>query len=176
METDVERLIAADPEWRQGVEWGQARRGHPEGAVKLHIRDVLGNVDREATSPDERRRLRLAAFVHDAFKYRAREGSAPVGSPGHHGTHAAEFLARFVDDDDLVCVVKWHDEAFAAWLTAVRRRDPNRAEQRVRALVKRLGPEALPLYKRFFRSDNATDGKSPKSVDWFEAVARRVST
>ena len=176
LETDVEREIAADPEWREGVEWGHARRGHPEGAVKFHIRDVLANVEREATSPDERRRLRLAALVHDAFKYRAREGSAPVGSPGHHGTHAAEFLARFVDDDDLVCVVKWHDEAFAAWLTAVRRRDRNRAEQRVRALVKRLGPSGLELYEKFFRSDNATEGKSPKSVEWFEGVVRRVST
>lgn len=176
LETDVERQIAADPEWRAGVEWGHARRGHPEGAVKLHIRDVLANVEREATSQDERRRLRLAALVHDAFKYRAREGSAPVGSAGHHGTHAAEFLSRFVDDDALVCVVKWHDEAFAAWLTAVRRRDHKRAEQRVRALVRRLGPDALSLYERFFRCDNATEGKSPKSVDWFEGAVRRVST
>jgi hypothetical protein len=137
---------------------------------------VLANVEREATSPDDRRRLRLAALVHDAFKYRAREGSAPVGSAGHHGTHAADFLARFVDDDELICVVKWHDEAFAAWLTAVRRHDRTRAEQRVRALVERLGPEGLLLYERFFRSDNATEGKSPKSVEWFEGVVRRVST
>lgn len=176
LETDAERQIAADREWQKGVEWGHARRGHPEGAVKFHIRDVLANVDREATSPDERRRLRLAALVHDAFKYRAREGSAPVGSPGHHGTHAAEFLARFVDDDELVCVVKWHDEAFAAWLTAVRRRDRQRAEARVRALVERLGSDALPLYERFFRCDNATEGKSRESVEWFEGVVRRVST
>jgi hypothetical protein len=113
--------------------------------------------------------------VHDAFKYRAREGSAPVGSARHHGTHAAEFLARFIDDKDLICVVKWHDEAFAAWLTAVRRHDRNRAEQRVRALVERLGPSALPLYERFFRSDNATEGKSPESVVWFEEAVQRVS-
>ena len=65
LETDVERAIAADPEWQEGVEWGTARRGHPEGAVKHHIADVLANVEREATSPDERRRLRLAALLHD---------------------------------------------------------------------------------------------------------------
>ena len=169
LETDVERAIAADESWREGVEWGLPRRGHPEGAVKHHVADVLANVEREATSPEERRRLRLAALVHDAFKYRAPEGSARVGSPGHHGSLAAEFLARFVDDDELVEVVRWHDEAFAAWLAS--RRSPAGGAERARALAARLGG-ALPLYLRFFRADNATEGKSPASVRWFEQTVR----
>jgi hypothetical protein len=173
LENDVERRIAADPDWQKGVEWGKSRRGHPEGAVKHHIADVLANVDREATSPEERRRLRLAALVHDTFKYRAPEGSARVGSAAHHGTCAARFLERFVDDDQLVDVVRWHDEAFAAWVGLVNRGDRRRAEQRARALVKRLGG-ALPLFLCFFRADNATRGKSPKSVEWFESVVRRA--
>jgi hypothetical protein len=172
LETDLERRIAADPEWRNGIEWGEARLGHPEGAVKHHIAHVLANVEREATSPDERRRLRLAALVHDTFKYRAPEGSARVGSDEHHGTYAARFLERFVDDGELVEVVRWHDEAFAAWLALTGRGDRRRAEQRARALVKRLGG-TLPLYLRFFRADNATEGKSPRSVEWFESVTRR---
>jgi hypothetical protein len=171
LETELERRIAAEPEWREGVEWGQARRGHPEGAVKHHVADVLANIEREATSPEERRRLRLAALVHDAFKYRAAEGSARVGTEGHHGSLAARFLARFVDDDELLDVVRWHDEAFAAWL-GLRRGDRRRAEDRARALVKRVG-RSLPLYLRFFRADNATAGKSPKAVEWFERVAGR---
>jgi hypothetical protein len=169
LESDLERRIAAEPEWREGVEWGVSRRGHPEGAVKHHIADVLANVEREATSPDERRRLRLAALVHDSFKYRAPEGSARVGSDGHHGSQGAEFLARFVDDEELLLVVRWHDEAFAAWLGVVKRGDRTRAEARARALAERLG-SALPLYLRFFRADNATEGKSPKAVAWFESV------
>jgi HD domain len=170
LETELERRIAADPEWREGIEWGRPRRGHPEGAVKHHVADVLENIERVATSPDERRRLRLAALVHDTFKYRASEGSARVGSEGHHGSHAARFLERFVNDDELVTVVRWHDEAFAAWLGLVKRRDRRGAEQRARALIDRLGP-ALPLYLRFFRADNATEGKSPSSVTWFESLA-----
>jgi hypothetical protein len=169
LETELERRIAADPAWREGVEWGQARRGHPEGAVKHHIADVLANLEREATSPDERSRLRLAALVHDAFKHRAPEATARVGSEGHHGSHAARFLERFVDDDELLCVVRWHDEAFAAWLGVAKRGDRRRAEERAHALVERLG-NALPLYLRFFRADNATEGKSPHAVEWFESI------
>ena len=172
LENELERRIAAEPEWREGIEWGQPRRGHPEGAVKHHIADVLSNVEREASSAEERRRLRLAALVHDTFKYRTRERSARVGSDGHPGSYAARFLGRFVDDEQLVCVVRWHDEAFAAWLGIARRQDRRRAEDRARALVARLG-RALPLYLRFFRADNATEGKSPKAVEWFESVAGR---
>jgi HD domain-containing protein len=171
LETDIERRIAADPEWREGIEWGKARRGHPEGAVKHHIADVLANVDREASSPEERSRLRLAALVHDSFKYRAPEGSARVGSAQHHGSHAARFLQRFVDDEELVDLVRWHDEAFAAWMGLVKRGDRRRAEARARGLAERLG-SALPLFLRFFRADNATEGKSPKAVEWFERVSR----
>jgi hypothetical protein len=169
LETDVEQRIAADPEWQRGAEWGAPRRGHPEGTVKQHVADVLANVDREAETPDERRRLRLAALVHDSFKYKAPEGSAPVGSPKHHGSLAAEFLARFVNDRELVEIVRWHDEAFAASL-AYRHGRKGRAEQRVKALVRRLGP-ALPLYAKFFRADNATGDKDQRSVEWFERVA-----
>jgi hypothetical protein len=169
LETDVERQIAADPEWRQGVEWGKPRRGHPEGAVKHHIADVLANVDREAADGEERRRLRLAALAHDSFKYRAAEGTARVGSPGHHGSHAARFLERFVDDPELVELVQWHDEAFAAWFGLNRGGDRGRAEERARALADRLGG-SLPLYLRFFRADNGTRGKSREAVDWFERV------
>jgi hypothetical protein len=172
LETDIERRIADDPEWREGIEWGTARRGHPEGAVKHHIADVLANVDHEATSPEERRRLRLAALVHDSFKYRAPEGSARVGSEQHHGSHAARFLQRFVDDQELVDLVRWHDEAFAAWMGLVKRGNRRRAEVRARELAERLG-SALPLFLRFFRADNATEGKSPKAVEWFERIAGR---
>jgi hypothetical protein len=170
LETELERRIAADPDWREGSEWGEARSGHPEGAVKNHIRDVLANVEREATSPEERRRLRLAALVHDTFKHQAPERSAPVGSEGHHGSLAAQFLERFVDDAELTCVVRWHDEAYAAWLGLVNRRDRSRAEERGRALVERLGP-AVPLYIRFLRADSATEGKQPGAVGWFEFIA-----
>jgi hypothetical protein len=169
LENDVERRIAADPSWQEGVEWGSPRRGHPEGAVKHHIADVLANVDEEATDAEERRRLRLAALVHDSFKYRAAEGTAPVGSPGHHGSHAARFLERFVDDRDLVELVRWHDEAFAPWFGLNRRGDRARAERRVRELAQRLGP-SLELYVKFFRADNGTRGKSRDAVAWFERV------
>jgi hypothetical protein len=172
LETDLERRIAADPAWQRGLDHGKPRRGHPEGAVKHHIADVLAAVEEVALDEDDRRRLRLAALAHDTFKYAAPESSAPVGTPGHHGSHAQRFLERLgVDDEQLLEVVKWHDEAFAAWLGATYRKDWRRAEARGRRLIERLGP-ALPLYLRFFRADNSTAGKSPEPVEWFDRLTR----
>jgi hypothetical protein len=169
-ENDLERRIAADPEWLAGLDYGRPRRGHPEGAVRHHIRDVLANVDAVSLDEDDRRRLRLAALAHDTFKYRAPESTARVGTPGHHGSLAARFLERIgVDDAELGEVVEWHDEAFAAWMGS--RRNRARAEARARELLARLGP-GLPLYLRFFRADNATEGKTPQPVEWFERQLR----
>jgi hypothetical protein len=169
-ENELERRIAADPEWLAGLDYGRPRRGHPEGAVRHHIGHVLANVDEVALDEDDRRRLRLAALAHDTFKYQAPESTARVGSPGHHGSLAARFLERIgVDDDELIEVVKWHDEGFAAWMGS--RRNRGKAVARARQLVERLGP-ALPLYLRFFKADNATEGKTPQPVEWFERQLR----
>jgi hypothetical protein len=102
-------------------------------------------------------------------KYLAPEGSARVGSDGHHGSHAARFLERFVDDAELTEVVRWHDEPSPPGWARSRAATPS-VLKRARALVNRLG-SALPLYLRFFRADNAIAGKSPRAVHWFEALA-----
>ncbi len=47
LETDLEKQIAADPEWQEGIDWGKPRTGHLEGPVKYHIADVLANIDRQ---------------------------------------------------------------------------------------------------------------------------------
>ena len=84
LETELERRISSDPEWRRGAAWGKPRPGHPEGAVAAHIADVLRNVEREARSPEERGRLRLAALIRDTFEY-AVDASRPRMGENHHG-------------------------------------------------------------------------------------------
>ncbi len=91
LETELEKRIAADPEWQEGIDWGKPRTGHLEGTVKYHIADVLANIDRQCPGEEERRDLRLVALIHDAFKYRVDESrpkmvatimpTSPVNSP-----------------------------------------------------------------------------------------------
>ena len=59
---DRERRIAENPEFLAGVEHGAPRPGHPEGAVKWHIADVLANIKRWYAGTPQYGALRLIAL------------------------------------------------------------------------------------------------------------------
>ena len=171
LETAVEREIAADAEWRAGVEWGAPRSGHPEGAVRRHIAEVLANLDLLDLDADDRRRLRLAALVHDTWK-RAVDRSRDRVPPNEHGFLAARWLEQRVEDGALVTLVELHDEGYRAW----RAHQAGREEQvafRVGEIARRL-PDGLPLFVAFYWADNRTGTKSPDQVEWF--VRRLAAT
>lgn len=161
----------ADPRWRRGSAWGSPRPGHPEGAVAAHVADVLANLDRQRLAPDERRKLRLVAILHDAMKAEV-DGAHPSAGDNHHAVRARRFAEAYVDDPDVLELVELHDEAYNAWVTGHRRGRWDRAEARAGALVDRLGPR-LALFLAFYHADNRTGDKRPDSVAWFEAFLRR---
>ncbi|MEK7467043.1 MAG: HD domain-containing protein [Planctomycetota bacterium] len=165
-ETDLERAVCADPEWQAGAAWGTPRPGHPEGSVAAHVADVLSNVEKVATSPGERAKLRLIAILHDACKHRVDESRNRTGD-NNHAVLARRLAERFTADLEILEVIELHDEAYNSWRLFTRGRVP-RAEERIRILVERLGP-SLPLYLRFFRADNGVPGKDPSPTEWFES-------
>lgn len=170
-ETELEKEICGDPEWQQGIIWGKPRTGHLEGPVMYHIADVLANVDRYATTEEERRALRLIALVHDAFKYRVDLSKPKIGE-NHHAFIARKFAERYIHDPTLLDVIELHDEAYNSWRQGALRGNWDEAEARANRLVARLG-SSLPLYIRFFRCDNRTVSKDSAPLAWFEQFLRR---
>lgn len=171
LETDLERQICRDPEWVEGARWGIPRPGHPEGTVLLHIHEVLQNINRIATSPDERASLRLIALVHDTFKYQV-DMTMPRSGPNHHAARARAFASRYISADIVLDIIELHDEAYNAWQMGGRKGRWAKAEARGAELLHRLGPN-VDLYLRFFTADNLTGNKTPESVDWFRMLAGR---
>jgi len=169
-ETELEKRICTDPEWQQGVVWGTPRTGHMEGPVMYHIADVLANVDRQATTEQERHALRLIALLHDAFKYCVDPSKPKVGE-NHHAFIARKFAERYISDPVLLEIIELHDEAYNSWRLGAVRGKWDRAEERANCLITRLGP-SLPLYLRFFRCDNRTASKDQAPLDWFEQFLR----
>jgi hypothetical protein len=169
---DCERRIAGDPEFLAGLEYGRPRPGHPEGAVKWHIADVLANVDRWYRDTPHYPALRLIALVHDTFKYQV-DPSQPKYGPNHHGVYARKFAERYVDDPATLDVIERHDEAYNAFQQGHRHGDWQRAEQRGTRLINQLGA-ALDLYREFHRCDNETGNKSQKCREWFETLVSRT--
>ena len=168
-ETALEHRIMADPRWLAGVAWGEPRPGHPEGVVGLHVAEVLANLDRARLEPEVRRKLRLVAIIHDAFKIEVDRQRPRIGD-NHHAVRARQFAERFLDDADVLEIVELHDDAYNAWAAGARRGDWTGAEAGATRLLRRLGPR-LGLYLTFFRADNATGTKRDEPLRWFEALA-----
>ena len=164
MDPRVETRIQADPEWQRGAAWGQPMSGHPEATVAEHIEEVLENV---ALEPAElRERLRVIALVHDTLKHRVRWYRPD------HARLAAKFGARYIDDPEVLKVIRRHDDAYRAWRFGRRTRLWPVARWRARRLIADLGDQ-LDLYRAFYRCDNHTGDKSQEPLDWFEGLVRR---
>ncbi len=136
-----------------------------------HIADVLANVDQEATSPEERRVLRLIALIHDTFKYKV-DDARPAKGANHHAAIARAFAEEYSDDPILLDLVERHDDAYNAWRKgAYGKKDWGKARECADDLIVHLG-DALPLYVRFYRADNNTESKDQAPLAWFEGLVR----
>ena len=168
-ETELEIAITLDREFIEGCFYGKPRLGHPEGLVIYHIRDVLGNVDRYCDAAS-RRDLRLAALVHDTFKYQVDRTKPKVGE-NNHGFLARKFAGRHISAKPVLEVIELHDEAYNSWFQGHRKNEWAKAEQRARRLAERLqGSDALDLYLAFYKCDNETGDKDKSPFAWFLGV------
>jgi hypothetical protein len=168
LENQLERRIADDPAWREGVAWGRPRPGHPEGAIRAHIADVLENVDRFYGDSPLRGALRLIALVHDSFKHQV-DLDRPRSAENHHAMRARRFAERYIDAPAVLEVIELHDEAFNAWQLGNRDGKWDKARARAERLIQRLG-DALPLFLAFYRCDNTTGDKQPDCLEWFRVL------
>lgn len=174
-ETELEQALLAQPEFKQGMMWGEPRFGHPEGKVILHVREVLDNIDMiQEITPETRAQLRIIALAHDTFKY-CEEKSKPRDWTKHHGMLARNFLARFITDPVLLDVVETHDDAYYAWRSSRRapELDFDNEYRSLEDLLQRIGSN-LQLYYLFFKCDTQTGDKTQASLKWFEKTVSGI--
>ena len=166
-ENDIEKNIINDSDFIEGALYGEIRRGHPEGQVIYHIKEVLANVDKyckEANRSD----LRLIAMFHDTFKHKVDRTKSKFGE-NHHGMIARRFAEKFIKNNDLLKIIELHDEAYNAWSKGDRKNDWTGAEKRANDLLCKLTLEdILDLYLTFYRCDNETGNKIQECYAWFK--------
>lgn len=173
--TDLERNIAADESYIKGLFWGKPRYGHPEGKVIFHIREVLDNVDKIPNlDPVYKEKLRVITLTHDTFKYKEQELRKIYGrrEDNHHALLAANFLARFIEDEELVRIVHLHDEAYYCW-KLLRFHQVDAYKKKLKKLLDVLG-DNLQLYYLFFKCDTQTGDKNQDSLRWFERTIKGI--
>ena len=165
-ETDLERSFLEDDAFRRGLLWGVPRYGHPEGTILAHIIEVNQNIDQLTVSPQVRRKLRIIAFVHDTFKNLEHRGN-PRDWTKHHAVYARNFLADYTDDELLLNVVEYHDDAYYAWRLAHLYNRAADSEERIEMLRQKISTY-WQLFYLFFKCDTCTGDKNPAPLIWFE--------
>ena len=164
---DYERIlhcIQADDRYERNLDWGKPRKGHPEGSVRGHIRELEGNLNllRRKLSESEYWKLKLLIHTHDTFKADAKQG-VPIVDPRSHASRARHFLAEFCDDADLLEMVQYHDEPYALWKLheTQGKSDLNRLDQLTTTI------SDWDLFLSFLIIDGCTAGKSREPLVWF---------
>jgi hypothetical protein len=157
-ESDLERVVVAEPELRRGLAWGRPRLGHPEACVGLHVAAILSRI---GDYPDLRADLRFIALLHDSFKHAVRP-TEPWSRDNDHATLARRFAERFTADERVLCAIELHDELFWVW---------HNGGDEIAPVLERV-PD-VELYFRFVELDATTEGKDPSLLWWIRhAVAR----
>jgi hypothetical protein len=166
-ETELERVVAGDPELLAGLAWGVPRAGHPEGSVARHVADLLQKIDADGETGERRRLLRFITLVHDSFKYRVHEWLPKTGA-NHHAGRARRFAERFTDDERVLATIELHDRPYSLWRKMRRKGslDDSAFEQMMRRI-----PDS-ELFLRFIELDGSTEGKNPEPIEWFRTELR----
>jgi hypothetical protein len=166
--------IVLDSRYRENLDWGVSRPGHPEGSVRAHIAELEKNLELLTPwlSETDVWRLKLLIHTHDLFK-RVSQPDVPISHPRSHASLAREFLAEFSDDQDLLMMVQYHDEPYALYRKFHSKGTYNQG--RMLALLANIAD--WNLFLAFQIIDGCTEGKGRESLNWFfDEVLGRVES
>jgi hypothetical protein len=161
---DVLEKIIADPRYQQNIEYGEPRAGHPEGKIRFHIAELEENLEKlvpRGISAEHYWKLKLLIHVHDTFKADATPNSR-ILSPNSHASLARKFAAEFIDDEDLLNMIQFHDVNYALWLQFDR--SGSYDVQRFESLLETV--QDWDLFLMFLIIDGSTKGKERSKLIW----------
>jgi len=162
----VLRRVLADERYQRNLDWGKPRKGHPEGTVRQHIRELEENLEslRSKLSSEDAWKLKVLIHIHDTLKAESKHG-VPIIHSRSHASIAREFLADYCDDKDLLNMVQLHDEPYALWR---KYQNSGLDEQRLGCLLETISD--WKLFLTFLIVDGCTEGKSREPLLWFFGV------
>lgn len=168
------RALLSDPRYRNNLEWGEPRAGHPEGSIRAHIEELERNL--EVLQPklygEDVWKLKLLIHTHDTFKPQS-VPNIRITDPASHASLAKAFLAEFCADDDLLAMVQFHDEPYALWQQVKSRGSFHRG--RFAKLLETI--KDWNLFSAFLIIDGCTAGKGRQPLRWlFKELNGKVQT
>ena len=168
---EITERVQADPRYKKNIEYGSPRTGHPEGKIKNHIAELEINLETlkpRLPNPVYYWKLRFLIHVHDTFKAEAKR-DVPILDLHSHASLARSFAAEFIDDEDLLNMIQFHDQNYALWKQFRSRGNYNQKDfQDLLDTIK-----DWDLFLIFLIIDGNTQGKDRSKLIWFINEARK---
>jgi hypothetical protein len=173
---EIIKKIMDDARYQKNIKYGEPRSGHPEGKVKYHIQELEENLKKLVSrarasggiSEEQYWKLKFLIHVHDTFKADAIPDE-PIVSPNSHASLARKFASEFIDDDDLLNMLQFHDVNFVLWkqFAATGSYDVQRFENLLDTI------QDWDLFLMFVIIDGSTLGKDLHKIRWFFNEVRK---
>jgi hypothetical protein len=159
---NIVQKIQNDPRYRENLDWGKPRSGHPEGTVRAHIAELEQNLEAlaDTCTEDEYWKLMMLIHVHDSFKKDSKRNVA-ITDPHSHATLARLFLQSYCREADLLQMVQYHDESYALYRQS---RHGRVNQRRLAALKERI--RDWSLFLKFLVIDATTAGKDAEPMEF----------
>ncbi|HET6594406.1 MAG TPA: hypothetical protein VFG81_02205 [Anaerolineales bacterium] len=172
---DILEKIMSDARYRNNIEYGEPRSGHPEGKIKFHIQELEENLEKFVSrriSDEQYWKLKFLIHVHDTFKADATP-DVPILNPNSHASLAKKFAAELVNDEDLLNMLQFHDVNYALWQQF--QRTGSYDVRRLENLLETI--QDWDLFLMFLILDGSTKGKERSKLVWFiQEVAKYKET
>lgn len=110
-ESELELTIISSPVFLTSASFGNQRKGHPEGDIGLHIKQILDFINKQGWNA-YRTNLRLLALLHDLGKplviYSPNGNVVGKG----HSMHSVDIAKEFTSDERLLSLIGVHDKYY----------------------------------------------------------------
>lgn len=175
--------ILGDENYLSRLSFGRPRKGHPEGTLEAHVKELKMNLEviksfleklgLLGSDWEEREtKLKILIHTHDTFKADSLPQVA-IMSPQSHASLARDFASRHLDDQDLLEMVQLHDVPYSLYRQFKGTGDYS--HERLEALFSSI--HDWQTFLLFQIIDNTTCGKNHEPTRWFISnIASRIES
>jgi len=115
---EIYEKVIKHERYLKNIKYGEPRRGHAEGSVENHIKELEENLEKlREDDPFVEQfywKLKVLIHVHDSFKAESAR-NAPILDPNSHASLARAFLAQYTEDTDMLNIAQYHDIGYAVF-------------------------------------------------------------
>lgn len=170
---EILKKIKKDPRYINNIQYGKPRRGHAEGTVEAHIKQLEENLETLSKEGLLTQvyyyKLLVMIHVHDSFKAVSKKNAA-IEDAMSHASLAASFFASFIDDQDVKTMIQYHDLGYAIYrnFQSTGRINQKRLEDGLNKIKDKN------LFLLFCIIDSCTPSKGREMITWFIKLVKEI--